>query len=118
MKDIIFLIIISLVRIGCIAIGAWLVVESHPWFGLFVMLLAMTMSFSNSGGDNEKSTKNDDLVQAASNLASTAMLTHLQDWSDDTGVQIKVDAPDGFTRHLSLGEYRRFMTELLKFTAD
>lgn len=58
------------------------------------------------------------LVQAASPLASTAMLKQLQDLPDNTPVQIHVGVPNGFRRWLTLGEYRRFVTELLEFVPD
>lgn len=43
MKDLIGLVIASLLLVALFAIGAWLVVQGHPWFALLVFLAAVSI---------------------------------------------------------------------------
>lgn len=33
--------------VGSLAVGAWLVINGHPWFGLLVILLGACMRYSS-----------------------------------------------------------------------
>lgn len=37
-----------LIVLGCFGIGAWLVVESHPWFALLIIIIGSSVSFTSS----------------------------------------------------------------------
>lgn len=40
MKDIFMLAVIVVVILGMLGIGAWLIIEGHPWFGFLVIIMA------------------------------------------------------------------------------
>ncbi len=48
MRDVGVVFAYAFIVVGCVAIGAWLVVQGHPWFGFFAMLIGGSVSFKTS----------------------------------------------------------------------
>jgi len=46
---------VGIIIVSCIAIGAWLVVQGHPWFGLLAMLIGGSVSYSSKGKEKNES---------------------------------------------------------------
>jgi hypothetical protein len=40
--------------LGCVGIGAWLVVQGHPWFGLLSMLIGSSVRLRKSDGEEKE----------------------------------------------------------------
>ena len=40
---------LGIIVISCVAIGAWLVVQGHPYLGFFAMLIGGSASYSSGG---------------------------------------------------------------------
>jgi len=46
----------TILVLGCVGIGAWLVISGHPWFGLFAMIIASGVSVKRTS-ESSKSSK-------------------------------------------------------------
>jgi hypothetical protein len=51
MKDIGIILALGFIIVSGLGIGAWLVVQGHPWFGLFAMLIGGCISYSSKPDD-------------------------------------------------------------------
>ena len=47
MKTIGIILAIGFIVVSCVAIGAWLIVQGHPWLGVFAMLIGGSVSYSS-----------------------------------------------------------------------
>lgn len=47
--DVILAFIFGLILVSGLAIGAWLVIQDHPWFAFFVMLIVASIKFKTGG---------------------------------------------------------------------
>lgn len=44
---------VCLTIIGCVGIGAWLVVKGYPWFGFLAMIIGGCISYQRKKNDNK-----------------------------------------------------------------
>lgn len=59
MKDIGLILALGLIIIACVAIGAWLVVEGHPFFGFLAMLVGGSISYHSGPSKKDDSSEED-----------------------------------------------------------
>ncbi len=60
MKDIGIILALGLIIIACVAIGAWLVVQGHPWMGILAMIIGCSVSYSSRPSKQMKDDSNGD----------------------------------------------------------
>ena len=60
MKDIGLILALGLIIIACVAIGAWLVVQGHPWMGFLAMLIGGGTSYHSSPSKEIKDDSNEE----------------------------------------------------------